>query len=384
MGSLPPGVSASALLHELVVLQAAFTGDSDSDQAETPASPEALEAAMRAWRAASRTQLPRGNHLSAAVLGFACVLRRLSTQPPPDVAEVDGQALLLAGLLTESDVDPSTFKQTVLMDTLAAIRAYWATEHRIRGFGDYIAALRHRGAILANFAATPDVLDDGRYAAAVRNSPLLVPSTQFVLDLENFFYDVAVQLEWSAAAVPVVVDADAVLAVTGMAQATMHTHKVGFAAAAWFALHWETLVGPGERDAYRRARPNLNTDARSVLAAFRGHVLNGNAACTEAVLADPTDVRSVMTLAQRVWGRKLLSLTPTEAPISKPTLRIVCGRFLLIDRTGVFHGTPFQLVTALLALTGVKLTTATEVHDQLQRDRASDANRRKAVFALAV
>jgi hypothetical protein len=380
MGSLPPGVEAPALLAELQALWTAYDGQRAHGLA--PATTDAVTTALHTWRTASRTQLPREHHLSAATLAFVCVLRALSTQPHPAADGIDGRALLLAGVLTEAALEPSLFSQTVLMDILAAIRAGWVTLPPIAGFGRYVEALRHRAAVLACFAAPATVLDDGRYATAVPNSALLVPTAPFVLELEAFFFDAAVQLDWYAAAQPTSVAADAVRAVTAAATATVHTHKVAFAAAQWFALYWETLVAPGERDAYRRARPNLPTDARSVLAAFRTHVLNGTATCTDAVLADATNPCSVLTLAQRVWGRRTVGLTPTEAPVVGPSLRIVCGRLLLVDTPGVTRGTPFELVTDLLQRQGVTLRSAAVVAAELSDARASECRQRTAVFAL--
>jgi hypothetical protein len=342
--------TVSALAETVARLEAQYA------QLEADEGPTVVDL-RRQWLACDRSQFTSRSRHSPAALAFVCYLRALSALSPPATTGIDGAAMIETGIITAVSLTPAAYTQIELIDSVRAIRTHWLSACSCDGFAVFLDTLLHRTAILGCFTHPPDVLNDGTFSRVTADPAVMVASISFILDMEAFFRDAAVQLQWCEAALPVAPlapEAD-VATVTATALDTLRHCIIAYANRPWFRLHWEFLLAPGERDAYHRARPCLNDDARSVLALFRGHELTSGVRCTEETLADTADTRSVLALCERAWGREAVHLTPSSTPRTGPSLRVACGELLLVDADDVIRGAPFQLVTLFLHRSGVSV-----------------------------
>jgi hypothetical protein len=309
-----------------------------------------LECLRDSWLVMERGQYETRSRHSSAALAFLCYIRRLSEESPPCVTEIDGEAMIALGIITATSLVPAKYIQTEVMDSIRAIRSRWAAACACRGLVPYLEALVHRTAILACFTHDETVLDDGSYSRPTNNANVNVASFGFILDTECFFRDALVQLQWCAEAV----SATALVTEANVATVTVVAHNsifhciIAYANRSWFKHHWELMLSPGERDAYHRARPSLKDDARSVIALFRGHELTTGVSCNEETLRMVDDVRSVLSLCERHWGKDTVFVRNNSSARTGPSLRFACGTLLLVDVHDIVGGTAFELITLFL------------------------------------
>ena len=349
MSLLPPGADGAVLLLQIRNFAVELHRQETKD-------PDRLSVAMlyKVWLGADRIQLATKTRTSMALLAFTSYMRALGDECKPPVDEIDGQALITAGVLTVDGLTPATYSQTQLMDTLYAIRAKWVAACACKGLDQFLAALMHRSAVQAGFIHSNAVLDDGRYANDILNTETCHAKKAHLVDTESFFYDALQQRAWVASAVSAkdaVPNKDDVAAVKLMASNTLYHCKMEYATQPWFKFHWEREVAPGERDSYRRARPSLADEGRMVIALFRGHELQMDRTCTEEMLRSTTDPRSVLTLCGRAWKKGNIVITPSASAVVKPSLRFLCGELALVDVDGIYMDDPYSILTLFLLRT---------------------------------
>jgi len=348
MSLLPHGADGAALLLQIRELAVELHRQETKD-------PDRLSLAVlhKVWLGADRTQLATKTRTSMALLAFTSYMRALGDKCKPPVTDIDGQALITAGVLTVDGLTPAAYSQTQLMDTLYAIRAKWVAACACKGIDQFLAALMHRSAVQASFIHPNSVLDDGRYANDIPNTENCHVKKAHIFDTESFFYDALQQREWVAAAKSAkesVPEVD-VAAVKLAASNTLYHCKMEYATQPWFRFHWEREVAPGERDSYRRARPSLADEGRMVIALFRGHELQMDRTCTEEILRSTTDPRSVLTLCCRAWKKGNIVITPSAEAIVRPSLRFLCGELALVDVDGIYMDDPYSILTMFLLRT---------------------------------
>jgi hypothetical protein len=302
------------------------------------------------WLKANRQQMASKRRLSIASLAYLPFLKALADEKAPPVDEIDGPALVKAGVITAELFTPKAYKQTELMDTIYAIRACWKAAACCPGFDQFVAVLLFRTAVLAGSGAPESILDDSRYARATGIEGLLACNWDFILHTESFFRDVLVQRQWAAEQQSVAsrITPEDVASVRIAATNTVFRCKIDYANKNWFPANDEMKLAPGERDSYHRLRPSLKDDGRSVLSLFRAHELTTEERCSIDTLKELSDPRSVLTLCARNWGKELVTITDTGEPVDKPSLRIVCGQLVAVTPTGTFGGEPLDVLSFFL------------------------------------
>lgn len=364
MARIPTGLHAATLHAELSALGELYSRIDNEDLDDG----EDVEVLRRRWLLSNRIQLPSQHRVSTASAYFACYIRKLADEPPPGSTasggkEIDGVALITAGVITSNTLTPRSYKQTELVDTFDAIKANWVAACACTGIDLFVAMLIHRMAQLASFAWVETTLDDGRYAIATEHGTSeCVARMDFVLEAECFFRDALIQLALADCLQPASMFLDDSLGtvdeVGRIANSTLFDCVITYANIGWFQQHWEILLAPGERDLYHRRCPNLRDDARSILASLRGAAISMVPDCTEDTMRLVEDPRSALALCGRYWDKGVLDLTDIALPFDGPSLRIVCGNLVFVD-TGpnVFDGPPYEVITLFLQRTGHKIDT---------------------------
>ena len=346
------------------------------------------------WLHSSPYQFEVPTHLSIASLNFVTFLKAIENQSPDSLANIDGAALLKAGIMDMDYRDPFKYSISRVMGTLDLVCDRWDRAIGIRGMKQFLSALLHRLAKCACSLQTPDVFDDGRYCEELpgikkrieeedkhwasvkqrekmkllseadlqkmeelkkqlfdwRPERQLQPKMTLFSNSEVIFRGLFAELELYNArntALCTRSTEDVIIrmcmhSILGGYRKTMQADRNHF--------YFMSQIPPGDLERYHRQCPQLPIAGKAILSVFRSNRIITPSTPIDELMRDTSDQCSALALCRRVFG-EIISITQMSVPFDDPdhvSLRFVGHRLACVTNSKAYFAkedrTPYSVI----------------------------------------
>lgn len=388
--------------------------------------------ASDAWLLADPTMFDVAPRLSETVLRFVVFLKtiRPMTASVADTDDaVDWEALRRGGIIPKGPFDTGALSCAGWMEVLAGLLDGWGEVCEVRGVGRFVTGLVYRLSRLAFDVHTPDVADDVRFYSELdgiakrikeedavwdkrmvrkqmalctphelaeepaallaltswRAERHLRPTVQIITFTEPALRDVLMQLRLLAIRVPVRGGrTERVLQRASLR--TMGGANTRLLMADRMTHEFARLLAPGDHERYRRQCPLLAPLARPILQLYRPMRCVIPAEKLAAIMADPMDPASAVTLARRAVG-DAIALTHAFERISGPSLRFVGHKLACVTAEACYVAdegvSPYAVVAKFMGLAGIATPVVEgEDADEEREAESNDPRRRKVAMMM--